>query len=36
MTKIEKLDLNTIICQDDIVKKVNELIIELNKIGEKR
>lgn len=26
MTKIEKLDLNTVICQDDIVKKVNEII----------
>ena len=26
MTKIEKLDLNGIVTQDDIVKKVNEII----------
>ena len=35
MTKIEKFDLNNMITHDDIVKKVNELIKELNKIGEK-
>lgn len=36
MTTIEKFDLNTLVTQEDIVKKVNEIIKELNKIGEKQ